>query len=101
MALFVTEYASLASDTFSTGIAAALEPALAEQAITISGTSAASAAFNTRTCFVMLHAQEAVCLKWGTAPTAVTTAQRMAAGETRFVGVPPGQSYKVAGIAGA
>lgn len=101
MALFITEYASLASDTFDSRIAAAQEPALAEQQLTISGSSAASAAFNARTSFVMLHAQEATCLKWGTAPTAVTTAQRMGAGETRFVGVPVGAGYKVAGIASA
>jgi len=101
MALFVTEYASLASDTFDFRIAAAMEPALANQAITISGTSGQSAAFNERTSFVMLHAQEATCVAWGTNPTAVTTAQRMGAGETRFVGVPMGQSYKVAGIASA
>jgi len=101
MALFITEYAALASDSFSYGLAAALEPAVAEQALTPSGTSGASAAFNERTSYVMLHAQEAVCLKWGTAPVAVTTAQRIGAGETRFVGVPMGKSFKVACITSA
>jgi hypothetical protein len=98
MALFLTEYASLASDTFSTGIAAPLEPSIAEQAITLPGTSAA---FNSRTAFVMVHAQEACCLAWGTAPTATTSKQRIGAGETRFVGVPAGAGYKVAVVAGA
>lgn len=98
MALFLTEYASLAHDTYSAGIAAPQEPSLAEQALTLPATSAA---FNAQTSFVMVHAQEATCLAWGTAPTATTSKQRMAAGETRFYGVPVGKSYKVAGIAGA
>lgn len=98
MALFLTEYSSLASDIGSYGIAAPLEPAVFEQAITVPGTSAA---FNARTAFVMVHAQEACCLAWGTAPTATTSKQRIGAGETRFVGIPPGAGYKVAVVAGA
>lgn len=101
MALFITEYASLARDTFDYMIPAGEEPAVANQSITISGTSAQSAAFNARTSFVMIHAQEATCLAWGTNPTAVTSQQRIAAGETRYVGVPVNKSYKVAGIASA
>jgi len=99
MALFLTEYSSLASDSFSYGIAAPMEPAVAEQTVAVGGSSTQSAAFNASTSFVMVHAQEACCLKWGTNPTAVNTAQRMGAGETRFVGVKPG--YKVAVIVGA
>jgi len=100
MPLFLTEYANLARDIGSNFIAAGMEPAVAEQTMTLSGTSSQSAAFNAQTAFVMVHAQEAACLKWGTNPTAVTTAQRIAAGETRFVGVPAGKSFKVAGILG-
>jgi hypothetical protein len=77
-----------------------MEPSVTEQTMTLSASSGQSAAFNAQTSFVMVHAQEAACLKWGTNPTAVTTNQRMAAGETRFYGVPPGKSFKVAGILG-
>lgn len=101
MALFLTEYASLASDIGSSGIAAPLEPAIVDQSVAVSGSSTQSSAFNARTSFVMVHAQEACCVQWGTNPTAVTTKQRMAAGETRFVGIPAGKSFKVAVIAGA
>jgi type IV pilus biogenesis protein CpaD/CtpE len=100
MPLFITEYRDLARDTGHNHIAAGMEPAIAEQTITVSASSTQSAAFNAQTSFVMVHAQEATCLKWGTNPTAVTSAQRMAAGETRYVGVPPGKSFKVAAIAG-
>lgn len=101
MALFLTEYSSLANDTYSVQIAAGKEPSIAEQAITVSGSTTQSAAFNNLTSFVMVHAQEAVCLAWGTNPTATTVKQRMAAGETRFVGIPPGKSFKVAAILSA
>lgn len=101
MALFITEYASLAKDTFDFKIPAGQEPALANTSITISASSTQSAAFNARTSFIMIHAQEATCLAWGTNPTAVTSQQRIAAGETRYVGIPVNAGYKVAGIASA
>lgn len=100
MPLFLTEYRDAARDTGSNHIAAGSEPSVAEQQIVASGTSTQSAVFNPQTSFVMVHAQEAVCLKWGTNPTAVTTAQRMAAGETRYVGIPAGQGFRVAVISG-
>ena len=101
MALFLTEYSSLASTIGSQGLAAPMEPAVADQSVSVGGSSTQSAAFNAQTAFVMVHAQEACCVQWGTNPTAVNTKQRMGAGETRFYGVPAGKSYKVAVIVGA
>jgi hypothetical protein len=98
MALFLTEYSNLSRDLGSNFIAAGMEPSIAEQALTLPATSAA---FNAQTAFVMVHAQEAACLAWGTAPSATTSKQRIAAGETRFVGVPAGKGFKVAAVAGA
>jgi hypothetical protein len=98
MPLFVTEYANLARDLGGYGVAAGVEPANAEQTVVVTGASTQSNAFNERTAFLMVHAQEACCVAWGVNPTAVTTAQRMAAGETRFTGVPPGRSFKIAVI---
>lgn len=98
MALFLTEYRDLARDTGSNFIAAGMEPSVVEQAITLPGTSAV---FNAQTSFVMVHAQEAACLAWGVNPTATTIKQRIGAGETRYVGVPAGQGFKVAAVAGA
>jgi len=98
MALFITEYSRLASDSGSNSIAAPMEPSVAEQAVTVPGTSAI---FNAQTAFVMIHAQEAACLAWGTSPTATTAKQRIAAGETRFVGIPQGAGFRVAAVLGA
>ena len=71
-------------------IQAPVVPGTAEQHIAITGASVASAAFNINTKFVMLNADAVCSLAWsadGTTPTAVTTAQRMGANETRFYGV--------------
>ncbi len=100
MPLFITEYRDLARDIGSNFIAAGMEPSIAEQAMTLSGTTAQSAVFNAQTAFVMVHAQEAACVAWGTNPTATTVKQRMAAGETRYVGVPSGRSFRLAAILG-
>lgn len=100
MALFLTEYRDTAHDTGSNSIPACLEPSIAEQAMTLTSSSQQSTAFNAQTSIVMVHAQEAACLQWGTNPTATTAKQRMAAGETRFYGVPTGRAFKVAGILG-
>jgi hypothetical protein len=96
--LYLTEYRDLARDTNNRDIAVAMEPSVAEQALTVSGSSSQSAAFNAQTSYVMVHAQEAACLAWGTNPTATTSKQRIGANETRFVGVPMGKSFKVAAI---
>jgi hypothetical protein len=103
MPLYITEYSDLAKDRIGYHVAAGLEPAIAEQEIAVGGVSTASAAFNEKTAFVMVHAEEACHLKFGAASgsvTAVTTAHRMAAGETRYYGVQPGGYLKLAVIAG-
>lgn len=92
--LWITEYRNLGQTANGNNtIQAPVEPGLAEQAITITGASAQSAAFNASTRFVMLHTDTACYLSWGTNPTA-TTNQLMAADETRFYSVNP--SIKVA-----
>jgi hypothetical protein len=98
MPLFLTEYASLARDTFNYGMPAGLEPAVQEQSFTPDASSIQSSVFDDRTSFVMVHAQEACCLAWGADPIAVTYRQRIGAGETRYVGIPAGQGFKVAAI---
>lgn len=92
--LWITEFSNLGTTKSGNNtVQAPFVPGVAEQAITISGTSAQSAAFNTNTRFVMLHTDTACYLAWGSNPTA-TTYQLMAADETRFYSVNP--SIKVA-----
>lgn len=98
MPAFITEYVALARDGFSFHIAAGKEPAIAEQAVTFTA-STRSAALNAQTAFVMVHVTETCHLAFGPNPTAVTTAHRMAANETRFYGVVPG--HKIAFVAGS
>lgn len=101
MPVYITEYAELARDAFSFHVPAGKEPAIAEQQRTVSGASAQSSAFNNETAFIMVHTSESAHLAFGTSPTAVTTAHKLAAGETRYYGVPKGKSFKLAAIAGA
>lgn len=98
MPVYITEYAALARDAYSFHIAAGQEPARAEQAMTISATSAQSAAFNELTGFIMVHTTEVACLAFGENPTALNNRHRLGAGETRFYGVKPG--HKLAAIVG-
>ena len=102
--LYITEF----SRTTSTGVAgpssqvatpAPLVPPVAEQAIAVSGVSTKSDPFNVETTLVMVSTDVPCCLAWGVDPTADTNAQRMAANETRFYGVPKGEPMKVAVVA--
>lgn len=73
-------------------------PELATQNVAIGGSSVASAAFNANTCLVRLHCDAICSIAFGTAPTAVATAFRLAANQTEYFAVPAGQAYKVAVI---
>lgn len=97
--LYITECAEI-GETLKGGrlVQAPAMPPIAEQHITISGSSTASAAFNAATSFVMVHTDAICSLAWSTnstPPTAVTTAQRLAANETRFYVVVPGGTLAV------
>lgn len=94
--IYINEYANLgATANFDDLVAAPYCVPIATQQVAISGSSVASAAFNARTFFVMINASAACSLAWGTAPTAVATAERMSAGETRFYTINPGQKVAV------
>jgi hypothetical protein len=77
-----------------------MEPALVEQtAITTSGTSQQSAAFNAATELVCVQTTSIVRYKFGTNPTAsATVSSRLPAGQEKTHAVPKGQSFKVAVI---
>lgn len=96
--LYITEYAGLMPSPVGGQGQIPMEPPLAEQTVAISGASASSAAFNVQTRMVRLHTDAICSIEFGTAPTATTTTQRLAANQTEYKGVPNGQSYKVAVI---
>jgi hypothetical protein len=81
-------------------IPCAHEPPIAEQsAITTSASSQQSAALNANTRVVLVQTTSIVRYKFGSSPTAsATTSQRLAADESRYHFVEPGQSLKIAVI---
>lgn len=93
--LFITELAVLGFDARGNEVLAPSVPVANEQIVPISGVSAASQPFVSTTRFIMVNTDTACCLAWGKTPTAVTTAHRMGANETRFYTVSPGDSLAV------
>lgn len=94
--LYITEYIDImhAPGEVQLGV----EPETTTQTVSISGSSAASAALNGATRFVRLHTDAICSVLFGTAPTAAATNRRMAANQTEYFAVPQGKSYKVAVI---
>lgn len=92
--LYVTEFVSVPA--VSVYYQAANTPALANQTVAISGTSARSAAFNVSTGLIRIHPDVAcMVLVGGTAPTAAVTSMRMAADSTEYFVVKPGDKVAV------
>jgi hypothetical protein len=89
---YIREYADIAR-TFARTVQAGAEPAITDQTITTSGTSAPSNAFNanTRVIAISTPAAQAVCCLFGAAPTALTTSLRLPANSVFYFGVNPGQ----------
>ena len=94
--LYIEEFAELAIAKNGQVIQAGQQPAVTTQAVTISGTSAQSAAFNARTRFVRLHTDGIISYLFGADPTATTAKPRMGSGQTEYFAVRPG--LKVAAI---
>lgn len=98
--LDVIEYQSLASDSLGNVIQAGGARHIVQAPVVIGAGSLKSAAFEAQTRIVRLHTDATCRVLFGSDPTAVaTTSIRMAAGQTEFFGVIPGQ--KVAVIASA
>jgi hypothetical protein len=97
--LYITEFSNIGVMNNATYAQAPSMPPLAEQHLSITTTSAASSTFSARTLGVLLNTDATCSLAWSTTSSttvsAVTTAQRMAAGETRFYGVNPGFTVAV------
>lgn len=94
-ALYISEFEN-AGTIFSTSPTAPPVPALVEQNVALSGSSAQSSAFSAITRLVLIATDTACCLAFGTNPTATATYHRLGANEARFYVVNPGD--KVAGI---
>ena len=91
----IREYADLAV-TYAKYAQAGAEPAIADQAVTTSGVSAQSAAFNANTRLVCIVTVTQVAVAFGSNPTAlITTSLRIPANSMVFFGVKPGQKVSL------
>lgn len=103
--LYVTEYQGLgqvdpdAADgqmSYKVTAQAPKGPALAEQKLAISGVSAQSAAFNRLTRLIRVHTDIVCSVAVGGAnPAATTSSARMAANQTEYFSVEPGDKIAV------
>lgn len=93
--LYISEYAGDMAMLNGQLMGVASEPAIAEQTVAIGGSSTQSAAFNAQTKYVRLHADATCSRKFGSNPTATATSPRMAAGQTAYYGVNPGDKVAV------
>jgi len=89
---YIREYADLAV-TYAKYAQCGAEPAIADQTVTTSGTSAQSNAFNANTRIIAIStpAAQAVAALFGDSPTALVTSLRLPANQLIFFGVKPGQ----------
>ena len=95
MPLDISEYSSLSKDHIGLALPVAKEPAIAIQQLTIAAGAAQSAAFDSATRFVRLHADANCRVLFGPNPTASATSARLLAGATEFFGVQPGTKVSV------
>lgn len=92
--LYISEYAFQAV-TGGYSIAAAFEPAIATQTVSIGGSTTQSSAFNANTRFVRLHTDAICSVAFGSNPTATTSKMRMAANQTEYFAVNAGDKVAV------
>jgi hypothetical protein len=91
--LYITEY----YDIFGHA-QVPLEPPVAKQTVAIGASSAQSAAFSPQTRIIRIHTDSVCSVSIGvgpTGPTATATDARMAANQTEYRGVSPGQILAV------
>lgn len=94
--LYVTEFADVvrppnsASPPFG-----ALQSLATDQAPITFSTSTQSAAFAATTRFIRIHTDSICSIAYGSNPTATTANFRMAAGQTEYFGVNPGDKIAV------
>lgn len=97
--VYVTEFNSSGRDINGGSLAAARVPPIAEQTVAIGAGSVQSAAFNSGTSFVRVHADAVCSIAFGSNPTASATTMRLAAGAVEYFSVVPG--HKIAVITNA
>ena len=93
--LYVSEYDFLPLDYYGRPMPAGKLPALAEQAVTISGSSTQSSAFNKATHWIEIHPDATCSIAGGANPTASAAARRIKQDERVYIAVTPGDKIAV------
>jgi hypothetical protein len=93
--LYIAEFNKLLVDADAQSVLAPNYPALREQVVAIGGASTQSVMMGSETRFVQLSTDVVCSFVVGVNPTATTTNSRMAANETRFIGIVPGLKIAV------
>jgi len=73
----------------------AARPGVAAQTVAIGGSSTQSSAFNAQTKFIRVHTDAICSIAIGSNPTATTSNCRLAADQTEYFGVQPGDKIAV------
>ena len=92
--LYVTEYPHAASDQ-GKALPVGFGAPIANQTVAIGGGSLPSAAFSANTNLIRLNCDATCSILIGTSPIASTSTARMAANQTEYFGVLPGQKVAV------
>jgi hypothetical protein len=98
--LYVEEFSAIGEASNLTGPAlstaqAGKFPSLTGQTVSIGGGSVQSSAFNAATTLIRVHTDVICSVLIGSNPTALTTRNRMAANQTEYFGVRPGDKIAV------
>lgn len=94
--IYISEFQQVAAQPGQAPIQAAMQPAVTDQApVAIAAGSAQSAAFNALTNLVRVHTDAICSIAIGVNPVATAATARMAAGQTEYFGVVPGQKLAV------
>jgi hypothetical protein len=94
--LYIAEITQLGRDAHGQSIMSpVMNDSVIESVVAIGGSSAQSNAFATSTRFVQIHCDAICSVRFGANPTATTSNGRMAANETRFVAINPGDRVAV------
>lgn len=94
--LYISEYSEASFGQVARGLPIASEPPITEQTVSLSGTSAQSAAFNAKTKVIRVHTDAICSVLVGADPTATTAKKRLPIDHTEYFAVQPGD--KIAGI---
>lgn len=96
MATRIIEYGGPGRLSNSFPVVPADQRVTAQTAMTATGTSAQSSAFNAATALVCVQSDEAIKVAFGTNPTATDDDYRIQAGAEQFFSIPHNVSWKVA-----